>query len=245
MYNSIGSSAGMAGKSATGSDEKKRPRRKPANGVLHEAVEPIKDKADIEAAKAWLISQKPRWCSHPTNLRNYMMFVLNINNAARISDLLRLRIQDVTLEDGTIRDELLIRESKTSKTRYLFFGPSCKKAISQYLEALPSYKPTDFLFASRNSGAGGESRPITRQMAWEIMSTMGKAISKSRACPLHLGTHSMRKTFGYQRIKANPNDAMIIAQVSEMYNHTNMNTTYRYLGFDKEAKRKLCVAYEL
>lgn len=228
--------------------ERKR-RHNTASGVCrsapHEAVEPIKDKADIEAAKAWFISQKPRWCTHPTNLRNYMMFVVNINNAVRISDLLRLRIQDVLQDDGTVRDELYIRESKTSKTRYVFFGPSCKLAIRQYLDALPAYQPTDFLFASRNSGANGESRPITRQRAWEIMSTMGKAISKTRSCPLHLGTHSMRKTFGYQRIKANPHDAMIIAQVSEMYNHSNMSTTYRYLGFDKETKRHLCIAYEL
>ena len=245
MYNGISSSDRPRRRSSEGQEERKRPQSRPAGGALHEAVEPIRDKADIEAAKAWLLSQKPRWCTHPTNLRNYMMFILNINNGTRISDLLRLRIQDVTLEDGTIKDELLIRESKTSKTRYMFFGPSCKLAIKQYLDALPSYERTDFLFASRNSGVNGESRPITRQMAWEIMSSMGKAISQSRACPLHLGTHSLRKTFGYQRIKANPGDAMIIAQVSEMYNHTNMNTTYRYLGFDKEAKRNLCVAYEL
>lgn len=221
----------------------------------HEAVEPIKDLEDIKAAKEYFLTQETRWQANPTNLRNYMMFVVNINNALRISDLLTLKVGEVVIDSkrselaGTltvddIRDELFIAESKTGKTRYVFFGEGSKEAIVMYLNALPSWHADDYLFSSRQK-KDGQNKPISRQMAWNIVNKMGKAISEGRDKQLHLGTHSMRKTFGYQRVKANEDDPMIIAEVSDMYNHSSIKTTYRYLGLDTESKRELCVANEL
>lgn len=210
----------------------------------HEAVQPIKEVADIQAAKEYLLSRPQRYQTSAANLRNYMLFVLSINNGTRISDMLSLKIEDVVKGDGSITDSVFIRESKTGKTRYVFFGPSSQDAITRYLNALPSYAPSDYLFASRKS-ANGESKAISRKQAWKIISDMGKAISADREEKLHLGTHSMRKTFGYQKIKQNPDDPMIVAQVSELYNHSNMNITYRYLGMDVESKQALCTTSEL
>lgn len=219
----------------------KQNKRKAVSAVKpNEPVQPIKDVEDIKAAKEYL-RNKPRT---PENLRNYMMFVININNAARISDLFKLTIGDVLEENGEIVDEVYIRESKTSKTRYMFFGTASKEAIREYLNSLKNFSLDDPLFASRKKDKDGRPKPLTRQQAWNIMHDMGEAISTEKK-KLHLGTHSMRKTFGYQRIKMNKNDPMIVAEVSEMYNHESMNTTYRYLGIDTETKRKLCIETEL
>lgn len=207
----------------------------------HEPVQPIKDVADIKAAKEYLLTQAPT----PDHMRNYMMFVVNINNAARISDLLKLRIGDVLNRDGSIKDEVFIKESKTGKTRYLFFGPASKEAIELYLEVLPRFKMSDYLFASRKRNKDGSTRPVGRKQAWHIISELGKAISMDREEQLHWGTHSLRKSFGYHKIKQHPNDPMIVAKVSEMYNHSNMNVTYRYLGIDVEEKKQLCIEGEL
>lgn len=211
----------------------------------HESVQPIKDVNDIQAAKEYFLNQTPRFQANATNLRNYMMFVLSINNGTRISDMLSLRIGDVLYEDGAIKDEVFIREMKTGKTRYVFLGEGCKQAVEMYLAALPHYDADDYLFSSRKKDKNGMSKPISRTQAWKIISSMGEAISADRQEKLHLGTHSMRKTFGYQKIKQNPNDQMIVAQISEMYNHSNMNTTYRYLGMDVESKRALAMTNEL
>lgn len=220
---------------------KKTPKNKTITNITpHEPVQPIKDLDDLQAAKEYLKS-KPQT---PENLRNYMMFIVNINNAVRISDLFKLKIKDVLGEDGEIVSEVFIKESKTGKTRYIFFGESSKEAITQYLEALPEFYEDDYLFASRKRDKNGNSKPLTRQQAWNIMHDMGEAISTEKK-KLHLGTHSMRKTFGYQKIKQYDNDPMIVAKVSEMYNHESMNTTYRYLGIDTETKRTLCVENEL
>ena len=232
-----------------------KPQRNKCVAKPHEAVEPIKDTADIEAAKNYLLNQEPRWKANPTNLRNYMMFVVNINNALRISDLLDICIDDILVKrvesanaitPDDIKEEVFIRESKTGKTRYIFFGQNSKEAICAYINALPTWDRNDFLFASRQRDkATGRSKAITRQMAWTIINKMGKEISKDRDKQLHLGPHSMRKTFGYQRIKANPDNPMIVAEISEIYNHSDIKTTYRYLGIDTETKKNLCIGHEL
>lgn len=201
----------------------------------HEPVQPIKDVKDIEAAKEYL-RNKPKT---PENLRNYMMFVVNINNAVRISDLFQLRVKDVLNKDGSVVDRVYIKESKTSKKRYVFFGKASKKAIRAYLKSIKGLRWNDYLFTSFRRDENGIAKPLTRQMAWKIMHDLGEALS------LHLGTHSLRKTFGYQKIKQNSDDPMIVAQISEMYNHKNMNTTYRYLGIDTETKEALCTMNEL
>lgn len=211
----------------------------------HEAVEPIRDRADIEAAKQYFLTRPEAYQKNATNLRNYMMFVVNINNACRISDFLQLRIGDILTSSGAIRDEVFIREGKTGKTRYIFFGPASKEAILMYLNALPSFSPDDYLVASRKHNKDGSSKPITRQQAWGIISRMGKAISENRDKPLHLGTHSMRKTFGYQKVAAHPDDQMILARISEIYNHSSLAMTYKYLGLDTDEKRDLCISEEL
>ena len=211
----------------------------------HEAVEPIKDPADIEKAKDYLRNCPVRYTNSPISLRNYMMFVININNGLRIGDLLSLHICDVLTEKGNVKTEVYIKESKTGKTRYLFLGPSSKAAIMDYLESLEDYHPSDYLFESRQRDKNGMSKPIGRKMAWQIIHDMGIAISEGREKPLRLGTHSLRKTFGYQRIQQNPNDPMIIAKVSDIYNHANLSTTYRYVGMDIEDKKSLCLDHEL
>lgn len=215
-----------------------------SNTKPHEAVEPIKDLADIEAAKQYLLSQTPRWKSKPTNLRNYMMFVININNGIRISDLLSLKIGDVLTPSGAIEDQVFIKETKTGKTRYIFFGNASKEAIQSYLSALPSYSLDDYLFSSCKSKKD-DSKPLSRIQAWRIVSDMGKAISEDKDHQLHLGTHSMRKTFGYQRVAQDPDNQLLVSQISEIYNHSSIGMTYKYLGIDTETKRDICVMNEL
>ncbi|WP_353961267.1 hypothetical protein [Paenibacillus sp. S-12] len=51
-----------------------------------EFVEPIKNKKQIDAMKKYLRGQ---------NVRDYLLLVLGINSGLRISDLLRLNIEDV------------------------------------------------------------------------------------------------------------------------------------------------------
>lgn len=213
-----------------------------SNDRPHEPVQPIKDIEDIRRAKEYFRSLPQT----RENARNYMMFVVNINNAVRISDLLKIKIGDVLTENYELKDEIYIQESKTKKRRYIFLGKESKAAIMQYLSILGSaVDRNSFLFEATSSKENGRGKAISRQQAWNIMQKLSNALTQATGKEYHLGTHSMRKTFGYQKIKQHSDDPMIVAQISEMYNHSNMNTTYRYLGIDVETKKKLCTEDEL
>lgn len=73
-----------------------------------EFVEPIRDKRKIESMKLVL---------RGSNMRDYCLFVLGINSGLRVSDLLRLNIEDVVSEKGKVLDRITIREKKTGKTK--------------------------------------------------------------------------------------------------------------------------------
>jgi len=94
-----------------------KPSKELKTGVTlqHTAVDPIKDIADINAAKQYFLSKDERYKDSSLNIRNYAFFVLACNCARRTSDILSFTISDVTASDGTIRDYIIFREGKTKK----------------------------------------------------------------------------------------------------------------------------------
>ena len=74
-----------------------------------EFVQPIRDKKQLEAMKKILKA---------TSIRDYCLFILGINSGLRISDLLTLKVSDVTDEKGKIKDRISLREQKTGKFLY-------------------------------------------------------------------------------------------------------------------------------
>lgn len=166
-------------------------------------VEPIRDQKQICAVKNYL---KER------NLRDYAMFVVGINIALRISDLLSLTWQDVAT--GTID----IEEGKTKKPRTIKLNKAALKALQELQDSLDN--PTGHIFASREGG------PITRQQANSILKNAAKAVGIKE----NIGTHSLRKTWGYHAWKKGFNPALIM----ETLNHSNLSVTKRYLGIRQD-----------
>ncbi len=78
-----------------------------------EFVQPIRDLKQIETIK-WILKQK--------SLRDYCLFVLGINSGLRISDLLRLRICDVS-EKGKPQNRIRLREKKRQISLRIFQSP--------------------------------------------------------------------------------------------------------------------------
>jgi integrase len=65
--------------------------------------------------------------------RNEALFVLGINTAFRISELLSLRVKDV-FKGGKVREEIVMREKKTGKTRRCPLNAVVQSALKDYLE---------------------------------------------------------------------------------------------------------------
>lgn len=170
-----------------------------------EYVEPIRDKKKIEAMKKLL---------RASNIRDYCLFVLGINSGLRISDLLSLKVEDV---NG--KERITIREKKTGKSKDFPLSETCKKAISEYLRE--TGLSMGYLFPSRKG-----HNPITRVQAYRIINQAAKTISIQG----QIGTHTLRKTFGYWAYQ----QGVDITRIQKLLNHSSPSITLAYIGITKE-----------
>lgn len=200
-----------------------------------EFVQPIRDLKKIETIK-WILKQK--------SLRDYCLFVLGINSGLRISDLLRLRISDVS-EKGKPLDRIRLREKKTNKFKDFPISDNAKSAIKEYLKTR-IIKETEPLFLSRkrnraeaerlcvgkdcNAVNGEVSREnkgfLLRQQAYRILNDVAKSVGIKEK----IGTHTLRKTFGYHAY----NNGYDITLIQKLFNHSSPSVTLRYIGITQD-----------
>lgn len=170
-----------------------------------ELVEPIRSKKQIDAMKRYLKSG---------NIRDHLLFVLGINSGLRISDLLSLQVQDVK---G--KERISLREQKTGKIKDFPLSDNCQKSIKEYLQTRDI--DAGFLFASRK-GQGA----ISRVQAYRILNEAARAIGIKE----QIGTHTLRKTFGYWAYQA----GVDITRIQKLMNHSAPSVTLAYIGITKE-----------
>ncbi len=169
------------------------------------AVEPIRDIEVVHDIADYLRIRSER---------DYIMFMFGVYSGLRISDILKLRVRDVR---G--KEKVTLREKKTGKERRFPINKALKKALAKYIEAMRDY---EFLFKSRN----GNNQPITRQQAWSILNKAGKEFGIDR-----IGTHTLRKTFGYHMYMQTHN----IALIQKILNHSSADITMVYIGVTQDA----------
>lgn len=166
-------------------------------------VQPIRDRNQITAMKQAL------------NGRDKLLLVIGINSGLRVSDLLSLTVGDVRGKDTVV-----IREGKTGKTKRFYFNKSIKQAVSELVS--PDSPDNEFLFKSRK----GSNRPISRVQAYRILNQ-----AANRAGIGEIGTHSLRKTFGYHAYK-NGTDISLLMRI---FNHSKQSHTLRYIGITEDS----------
>lgn len=187
-------------------------------------VQPIRSEADIERMKQAL---KKR------NIRDWALFTLGINTGLRISDILKLKVEDVvdTDDHGRLRvaDRLLLFEGKTGKAKDVILTVSVKTALRTYLKTTrATAKPTAPLFASRMARG---TIPITRWTAWNTLNiAAAEAGIKER-----IGTHTMRKTFGYHLYMKKAD----ITRIQYLLNHSKPEVTLAYIGITRDETDEL------
>lgn len=108
-------------------------REEKSDLVEEHAAEPIKDRETIQRIASYYLNRG--------ELRNYTLFVVGTNVGLRISDLLKLRFQDVFNEDGTVKEEFPLKEKKTNKRRVIGLSERSKEALIAYRNSLSDYSP--------------------------------------------------------------------------------------------------------
>lgn len=168
-------------------------------------VQPIRTKRDINKMKRALHG------------RNKLLFVLGINLGLRISDLLTIKVSDMMTENGRFKTHMIVVEQKTKKSRKLALSTAVKKEIKD--AGIVGYSE-DYLFPSRKG-----SKPIGRVQAYRILND-----AADRAGLDEIGTHTLRKTFGFHAYKA----GVSIQTIQKIFNHTNEKTTLHYIGITQD-----------
>jgi site-specific recombinase XerD len=176
-------------------------------------VDPIKSKREIQAVKNYLSGK---------NLRDYTVFVVGINSALRVSDIVKLKGEDIFYEIGELKKEIRLIEKKTSKQKVFPINQSMKKALLEYFEYIDKPSDDEYIFKSRQGG----NSPLSVKMAWRIF----KDIRDNVKLSTHIGTHSMRKTFCFMAWK----QGVPIETLMKILNHGSQSVTKRYIGITQE-----------
>lgn len=185
-------------------------------------VQPIRNREKIEAMKKIL---------RATSLRNELLFVLGINTGLRISDLLALQVGDVMCHKAAL-DRLEVTEQKSKKPRVIALNPKMRRLIERYIErerqGTTCVAP---LFLSQKGSA------ISRQHAYHLLNEAARAVGISE----RIGTHSLRKTFGYFAYK----QGVDLSMIQKLLNHSSQAETLRYIGITQEMMDEVVLRLDL
>ncbi|WML44078.1 site-specific integrase [Neobacillus sp. PS3-40] len=187
-----------------------------------EFVEPIRDRKKIDDIKKYLQSNK----------RDYLLFVLGINSALRVSDLLELKFEDLIDANLKPLDHIKLKETKTGKHNKIAISKGVKKAIVDYVKHYYKGQLSDYIFYSRK----GNNQPIQRQMAWRLIKKAADVVGVK-----DIGSHSLRKTWAYHSYKAGTD----IVIIQDMLNHSSPSVTLRYIGITQDEKDRAVLTLDL
>ena len=192
-------------------------------------VEPIRDNKTIKNMRAILKSQSPR---------NELLFILGINVGLRISDILKLKVRDLTKSNTKApKDYVIITEIKTRKTKKFYIGDIVKKVIENYMKENNNPGFDTYIFLSKK----GVNRPITRQQAYRIINNAAELLGlverndKGNLIHGEIGTHTLRKTFGYHSFQ----NGTSLELLMDLFNHSSKTQTLRYIGITEDQKKEV------
>ena len=166
-------------------------------------VEPIRNTETVKDIGEYLKGQNEKF---------YVMYSIGIYSGLRISDILKLKVRDVKE-----KAEIKIREQKTGKEKFFPINAQLAPVIAAYCK---DKKNWEYLIPSTKKAA----KPISREYAYRVMHEAGKKFGLE-----HLGTHTLRKTFGYH-FYMQTKDVVLLMRI---LNHNDQSKTLRYIGIEQ------------
>ena len=177
-------------------------------------TQPIRDKNQVRELASYYLKRG--------QLRNYVLIVMGLFTALRVSDLL-LMTWDIVydFDRNRVRTSITITEKKTHKTKTIALNSMIVNALKLY--APEAARRGCFIIENANTG-----KAISRIQAYRLIRAAAEAVDIQN----RVSCHSLRKTFGYFAWKSGVPSAVIM----EIYNHSSLAVTKRYLGVTQEDK---------
>lgn len=159
----------------------------------------------------------------PYEIRNRLIFELLFASGLRVSELINIKLKDITEEERTIKTL-----GKGQKERIVYYGEYAEEILNLYLkkarnEFLQKNK-SDYLLVGKNT------IKLTRNRINEIIEEEMKKIGLQH----RISPHVLRHTFATQLL----NNGADIRSVQELLGHQNLSTTQIYTHITNEELRK-------
>lgn len=138
--------------------------------------------------------------------------MISINTGLRVGDLLKLNFEDFH------GDKLILIEGKTKKKREILINDNIKDAL-RYFQS-----EKGVIFKSQKNG------PYRIQSINRLLKQIFEKENKN----LNISSHSLRKSFGRRVYENNGRSESSLVYLSELFNHSNLRVTRRYLGIRQE-----------
>lgn len=169
-------------------------------------VQPLRSETEINDFLFWLRRTK-------NAKRDTFLFLFGINNGLRMSDIVKLKVKDIKYSSRPV-----IAEQKTGKKKTLYLE-NLQDLISEYISDM-NLQDDDWLFPSRESDGH-----IKVNTVYKLYQKIAKELGRT-----DIGTHTLRKTFGYHYYKQHHD----IATLMEIFNHSSEKVTKRYIGITED-----------
>jgi integrase len=155
------------------------------------------------------------------NYKMSLLIAIGCFTGLRISDILALRWNQILNVD-----EFTVIEKKTGKQRTLRLNPQLQKHIQECYEQIKPIGVKAPILVSQKGTI------YTIQAINRILKDIKK---KYRLKIKNFSCHSLRKTFGRQVYNMNSeNSELALIKLMELFNHSNVAITKRYLGLRQE-----------
>ena len=187
---------------------------------------PIRKKEDIEKMKNYFMEKG--------EYRNYTLFVMGINTALRISDILELKWGNVyDFKTNQFLLHIEVTEHKTQKHTSVIINENLNSALNILFKTSKPKSPQEYMFFS------GKDRysHLSRNRAYHII----KDAALYNNIEGNISCHSLRKTFGYHAWKCGTSPTLIM----NIYNHSSIEITKRYLSIIQDDKDEVFMKVNL
>jgi integrase len=179
-------------------------------------TQPIRNKQQLRELSEYYLKRG--------EIRNYFLIVMGVNTALRISDLLRLKWDDVyDFERSRVKTIITVIEKKTKKPRDIELNSKIVSALTLYSHAA---ERGAFLILNCRT-----QKAISRIQAYRLIRAAAEALNFAS----RVSCHSLRKTFGYLACTSGIQPTVIM----EIYNHSSFAVTRRYLGVTQDDKNEV------
>lgn len=167
-------------------------------------VEPIRNKVDIQRIIDYF---------RANNKEKYaVLFTLGVNSGLRVSDLLGFKVKDVYNKTS-----IMLREQKTGKGKIFPLKDELQTLLNDFCK---DRNPNEWLFTGRHG------LKLDRIIVYKTIVQACKDLNINA----NVGTHTMRKTFGYHHYKQFHD----IALLQTIFNHYSPVVTKRYIGITQD-----------